>query len=1407
MALLSNESKTNIAFKKLVGKAHTGNLTDFFAESIPSQVSINLQEVIGDEIPTDPQQAVNDGVVEFVELELEEITASNDLAFNLVFPDGRLAPTYSGFFTSEGASGGDLVRNYTQIVSQKNNLSGPVQSDNSGGYVYRLKDQNGNQISLGAQEGWQLDPVAGVVTSQDPISELQVGSGAGGTVELYVYTGRFLDETLNDISSGSGFTGTTNDVPEPTGATRTSGDNIYFTNERVDDRLSEVFTDGSNVDSSYDDANDTFTVNVPDAQIQDAVFNNVLDAVQQDLISVSYNDTNNVVSYSVNANLSNYTNDAGFLVGVDINDGGTDIVPDADTLNFGTGVSVVDDGNGQVTINASSALSVDDSGTNVVSEAGKLNFDSRINASQDGSNPDQVNVSADADLSLYDNTQNWISGIDVDDGGTGVNTDITTFNFGNKLSVTDDGSGQVTISGNGLTSNEFETELETVLVGGTGITVDTTTASETQISAHQQNTDTGTTSQTFLLNSGAATSAQVILKSLDDGTDGGELQVRNSGDSSFRDLRVRNLDVTGTETVNNTTTISVSDNEIVLNDSLTDTDSPFSGESGVRVNRGSESDAVFEWSESNGYWQVGTDPDDSPAGTLNEVLAAGKNVSLLNIDITTDDLPEGTTNFYFTASDAKEAVFGTFNGAGGVLADAANDQTLITVEYDTDGNQQVKYAVESDLSQYDNSTTGFVGSLGSVGGSLVSGNAETLSSANYTTNDLPEGSSNLYFTDNRAQTAVANALTTNTATAIDISTSGGNSTIAVDHGNTGGAADNSDTGTVINQITFDSFGHVESVGDTEANLNELQKLLPSAPTLSNAGADASSQGEDGALSFDSSNDLSGSVEPVPGTNRNDVFTFSGVNADGSFNENFGVVGNNDSGTNIVLSGPLNPQVDANDQHDADIFGQATVGRLDLIVNQGTTDEVSVTLNLSATESSVTSDNANGTGISVSQAEPLDFPNNNETFDGIKQRSGTWTIDQSDLRSGYNEVLIRHRDGSGSFGSPGTVIGTTQIIKYVLDDDADVIGFPNAATFTNLTFDGVKNISGVAYHTGAQADYEVSISNVYKNTYSPDSGAIEFPSGLQSNVSVPNQPIPELQSGDGVNKTINVPIDLSITTLTADVTADRLIGESIAAQAQVFDPVDLESPQTDENAEASGFDLLVDQVSSGNSALEHNWNDENYRIESNLNFDSDLALSINWDSTNSLKDSGAASDPGPNGYNDGLQVIDGQIEYPRPLDFSQNGIANAPTGSGLASNDNPDYSTDVSGIRYLYAGFTDSTGTSNFTLSINGSGTLISEDQSFSVGSDQVKVSIKLPGLTGWLDVNKDFATGQVSDGDGAFFESNGSNQSIGPSSEIGLTTGEQNTSNSFDKLFYRITVPENWSGNITNVSIDWGATS
>jgi hypothetical protein len=110
---------------------------------------------------------------------------------------------------------------------------------------------------------------------------------------------------------------------------------------------------------------------------------------------------------------------------------------------------------------------------------------------------------------------------------------------------------------------------------------------------HTQNTDTGTTSTSFAVDSGGT---GFLLKN-----SAGEVQLRNLADNAYADLRVRNLVVTGTTTTVNSETVTIDDNILVLNNN--ETGAP-SADAGIEVERGTSANVRLIWDESSDVWSV-----------------------------------------------------------------------------------------------------------------------------------------------------------------------------------------------------------------------------------------------------------------------------------------------------------------------------------------------------------------------------------------------------------------------------------------------------------------------------------------------------------------------------------------------------------------------------------------------------------------------------------------------------------------------------------------------------------------------------------------------------------------------------------------------------------------------------------
>lgn len=539
--------------------------------------------------------------------------------------------------------------------------------------------------------------------------------------------------------------------------------------------------------------------------------------------------------------------------------------------------------------------------------------------------------------------------------------------------------------------------------------------------------------------------------------------------------------------------------------------------------------------------------------------------------------------------------------------------------------------------------------------------------------------------------------------------------------------------------------------NSEALLNEL--LPPAAPSLNNVSRNI---GTAGRLSF-------GPTDPTgPPGYTNHPTKDVGDLITTTYPEG-GII----SSFFSPRSGTLNDDVtaDSSGAYPDNSFSPGDEGTLRLIIN-GTT-EVSVDL---STAGSGVFDNGNITSFSLSAATPVQFPNGSD-FNSRTYRTGTWVCNVSDLRDGYNTILIEHETGSGT-----SVVDT---LVYIVDTNSTATNI-QSTSWSNLITSGSKHLSGIEYHTDASATFSFSATGTYADTY-VDGNAITYPNPINCSISSQAYPNPGANgytaSISNLGQSVSLNASRIITGLTSEngfsarVRLDRVVGTTVTSSYN------------------DGFNLLIDTVSSDGTDLNNNFNDESRRIPSNANFDNDL--SSTWDETISLVSA-------TSGYSDGLQTINGGLYYPT-LDFTA--ATDGPAGQ-------PDYSS-ATGDRYYYGLFTDSVGSANFRLTLQGNTVqVISEASSFTT-SQQIKISIKLPqgagSGTGWLDITQAFVEGNFNDGDGAYAATFGSDQTIN-STNWGLSVGTRNTANSYDKLYYRITAPSTFTGNLTRIGIEWAVT-
>ena len=192
--------------------------------------------------------------------------------------------------------------------------------------------------------------------------------------------------------------------------------------------------------------------------------------------------------------------------------------------------------------------------------------------------------------------------------------------------------------------------------------------------------------------------------------------VATSSDVTFADVVVSgNLTVSGTQTIVNTTSLSIADNLMVLN---SDASGSPTEDAGLQVNRGSSADVFFKYNETTDRWQFTNDGS-----------------TYVNLPTGTDDVAEGSTNLYYTNA----------------RVDAYVNDSITTTDV-SEGNNLYYTNARVDAYVNDSILTTDI----DEGTNLYYTNArvDAYVNASITTTDISEGD-NEYFTDARARAAIS----------------------------------------------------------------------------------------------------------------------------------------------------------------------------------------------------------------------------------------------------------------------------------------------------------------------------------------------------------------------------------------------------------------------------------------------------------------------------------------------------------------------------------------------------------------------------------------------------------------------------------------------------------------------------
>ena len=926
--------------------------------------------------------------------------------------------------------------------------------------------------------------------------------------------------------SGVSFDGTAN-ITLDTDDIGEGSSNKYFTNERVDDQVNTLLTAGANISLTYDDAAGTLTIaNTNTADITSVIAGDGLTgggtagdvtlAVGVDDSSIEINSdalrvkatgiTNAMLAGSIaNSKLANSSitvNSQAIALGGshtfdtdDIGEGSSNLyftnerTDDrvAALIQNGTGISFTyNDSAGTLT----PVITLSPFDTDNLSEGSSNLYytDTRANSAIDArvTNTFINNLSgvvADTATALATGRTIGLSGdvtaTGVSFDGTGNITLSTTIaansvalgtdTTGNYVAtIADAGNTRITVANSGSETAAITLDIADDAIGTDQLANNAVTLG-TQSTGNYVATVTGTTNEIEVSGSGSET-ATVTIGLPDDVTIAG------------------NLTVNGTTTTVNSDTLSVTDPLIKLAKANSGADSLDIGFYGLYDTSGSQDlyAGLFRDANDSGKFKLFKDLQVEPTTTVNTSgtgYAVGTLVSNLEGNVTgqvstlsnhdTDNLSEGSSNLYFTNARSRSAISASgdisYNSSTGVISftqsaapvTSVNSATgAVTLDTDDIGEGSSNlYFTNARADTRINLQTGSNLDLSSKSTSNLSEGTNLYYTdtrfdtrlGTKTTDNLTEGSSNLYMTTERVQDIVGGMVTGNTETGITVTYDDSDGTLdfvvgTLNQDTTGNAATATalQTARNIGGVSFDGTGNIDLAGVNTSGNQDTSGNAATATALA-TGRNFSITGDitASAVSFDGT----GNVALSAGIDANTV-GISELNVSDGSN---GQVLTTDGAGNLSFSTASGTTINNNADNRV-ITGSGTANTLNgesgltydgsALSVTGTINGVGISSNITNFSTSILISNDAGTGT-------LDAASNNtglgwEVFDDLTS---------GDDNAGFGKQALTKL----TTGSNNIAMGTLAMFTNTTGNNNTALG--HGALYYNTT---ASNNTGLGY---------------------------------------------------------------------------------------------------------------------------------------------------------------------------------------------------------------------------------------------------------------------------------------------------------------------------------------------------------